>query len=413
MADSYVTSGATMKCSCGDKTAKLTVYLDRTVFLTEKPMANISDHVSMRNIFPFGKCHTTSYPPTGSATAANHGTLTPMPCIPGTISNWLQGKSDYIVKGQPALLKSSYCRCQWGGIITITDDAQVDTGDADLNRSALQSEEEMQKKQEEEELAENAKLDVNAVLDGIQTALDLAGFAPGVGAVPDLLNAAISACRGNWAEAGLSVLAAVPLVGDVAAGAKLANRGVKMAKAAQKVEKTTKVGKEVKNVAKVEDASKQTSKVSDATKQASKVESKPTNLSEYSKAKKERLIDESPNVKRFPKQQATADTPASSVEKGKSGEVIHMDHYEVKQVKVGNGKTEDILEKKTDTIVDSIGGVSGGGPTRGYGYTGPQASGGKVTKVEAVNSVFDATSKRKKSQGEIVDIFKNNKGGKR
>lgn len=134
MADSYVTSGATMKCSCGDKTAKLTVYPDRTVFLTEKPMANISDHVSMYNIAPFGKCRTTSYPPTGSATAANHGTLTPMPCVPGTISEWLQGKGDYIIKGKPALLKSSYCKCQWGGIITLTNDGQTDTGDADLSR---------------------------------------------------------------------------------------------------------------------------------------------------------------------------------------------------------------------------------------------------------------------------------------
>ena len=249
MADSYVTSGATIKCSCGDKTAKLTVYPDRTVFLTEKPMANISDHVSMYNIAPFGKCHTTSFPPTGSATAANHGTLTPMPCMPGTISDWLQGKDDYIIKGKPALLKSSYCKCQWGGIITITNDGQTDTGDVDLNRFALKSEEEILKKQEEEELAENAKLDVNSVLDGIQTALDLAGFAPGVGAAPDLLNAAISACRGNWAEAGLSVLAAVPLVGDVAAGVKLAKRGVKMAKSvnlAKKVYDTEKLSKMAK-----------------------------------------------------------------------------------------------------------------------------------------------------------------------
>lgn len=352
MADSYVTSGATMKCSCGNKTARLTVYPDRTVFLTGKPMANISDHVSMYNIAPFGKCRTTSYPPTGAATAANHGTLTPMPCVPGTISEWLQGKSDYIIKGKPALLKSSYCRCQWGGIITITDDGQTDTGDADLNRVALQSEEEMLGKQEEEELAENAKLDVNAVLDGIQTALDLAGFAPGLGAVPDLLNAAISACRGNWAEAGLSVLAAVPLVGDVAAGAKLANRGVKMAKAAQKVDKTAEVGKDLQKVAKVEDASKQATKAGDATKQVSKAESKPADLTEYQKAKQDRLIDESPNVKRFPKQKATTETPAAPIEKGQSGELIHMDHYEVRQVKVGNGKTENVLEKKTDTIVD-------------------------------------------------------------
>lgn len=243
MADSYVTSGATIKCSCGDKTAKLTVYPDRTVFLTEKPMANISDHVSMYNIAPFGKCHTTSFPPTGSATAANHGTLTPMPCMPGTISDWLQGKDDYIIKGKPALLKSSYCKCQWGGIITITNDGQTDTGDVDLNRFALKSEEEILKKQEEEELAENAKLDVNSVLDGIQTALDLAGFAPGVGAAPDLLNAAISACRGNWAEAGLSVLAAVPLIGDTAAGVNAnrekAENAADVAKTVNKTENAT------------------------------------------------------------------------------------------------------------------------------------------------------------------------------
>lgn len=193
MADSYITSGATIKCSCGDKTTKLTVYPDRTVFLTEKPMANISDHVSMYNIAPFGKCHITSFPPTGSATAANHGCLTPMPCVPGTISEWLQGKGDYIIKGRPALLKSSYCKCQWGGIITITDDGQTDTGDADLNRVALQSEEEMLKKQEEKKLAEKA-------------ALDSADFAPGV---------------------------------RTAAEVKLSNRAIKMQGTAQKKEKIT------------------------------------------------------------------------------------------------------------------------------------------------------------------------------
>lgn len=137
MADSYVTSEATIKCSCGDKTAKLTVYSDRTVFLTEKPMANISDHVSMYNIAPFGKCRTTSFPATGAATAANQGALTPMPCVPGTISDWINGKEDFMIKGKPALLKSSYCKCQWGGVITIADDGQKNTGDADLSRVPL------------------------------------------------------------------------------------------------------------------------------------------------------------------------------------------------------------------------------------------------------------------------------------
>ena len=82
MSDSYVTSNAVLKCSFGSKTSNLTVLPDRTVNLTDKPDANISDHVSMKNIAPFGKCRTVCFPPTGAATAANHGRLTPMPCVP-------------------------------------------------------------------------------------------------------------------------------------------------------------------------------------------------------------------------------------------------------------------------------------------------------------------------------------------
>ena len=234
MADSYVTSKATLKCSFGDKTSKLTVYPDRTVELTTKPTANISDHISMYNIAPFGKCHTTCYPPTGSATAANHGHLTPMPCVPGTDTNWINGKDDYIIKGNPALLKSSYCRCKWGGVITITDDGQIDTGSADLSKERVKSEEEMKAETEEK-----TKLNPESVLDGIQLALDAAGLAPGVGAIPDLLNASISALRGDWGAAGLSVLAAVPVIGDAATAAKFAQKGMKTAKAAKKAEMAT------------------------------------------------------------------------------------------------------------------------------------------------------------------------------
>lgn len=240
MSDSYVTSKATLKCSFGDKTSKLTVYPDRTVELTTKPTANISDHISMYNIAPFGKCHTTCYPPTGSATAANHGHLTPMPCVPGTDTDWINGKDDYIIKGNPALLKSSYCRCKWGGVITITDDGQIDTGSADLSKESAKSEEEMKAETEEK-----TKINPESVLDGIQLALDAAGLAPGVGAIPDLLNASISALRGDWGAAGLSVLAAVPVIGDAATAAKFAQKGVKAAKAAKKTEmatKTTNIG---------------------------------------------------------------------------------------------------------------------------------------------------------------------------
>ena len=231
MSDSYVTSKATLKCSFGDKTSKLTVYPDRTVELTTKPTANISDHISMYNIAPFGKCHTTCYPPTGSATAANHGHLTPMPCVPGTDTDWINGKDDYIIKGNPALLKSSYCRCKWGGVITITDDGQIDTGSADLSKENAKSEEEMKAETEEKQ-----KIEPESVLDGIQLALDAAGLVPGVGAIPDLLNASISALRGDWGAAGLSVLAAVPVIGDAATAAKFAQKGVRAAKAAKKTE---------------------------------------------------------------------------------------------------------------------------------------------------------------------------------
>lgn len=134
MADSYVCSGATMKCTMGTKTAKLTVLPIRTVFLTGKPMANISDHLTMVNLAPFGRCRSLGFPATASATAAHHGHLTPMPCMHNTPFPWLNGKNDYIVKGDPALLKSSTCQCMWGGTISLITDGQTPTGPADLSK---------------------------------------------------------------------------------------------------------------------------------------------------------------------------------------------------------------------------------------------------------------------------------------
>lgn len=139
---------------------------------------------------------------------------------------WMGGKNDYIIKGNPALLKSSTCQCMWGGTISITDDGQHGEGTQWVSKS--------QKNDFDKDVENIERIDVNAVLDGIQIALDVAGFIPGLGAIPDLTNAALSAIRGNWAEAGLSVLAAVPIVGDAAACAKLASRGVKIAKSMDK-----------------------------------------------------------------------------------------------------------------------------------------------------------------------------------
>lgn len=319
MSDSYVTSKATMKCSCGDRQAKLTVYPDRTVFLTEKPMANISDHISLYNIAPFGRCHTTRYPATGAATAANHGRLTPMPCIPGTVTEWINGKNDYIIKGKPALLKSSYCRCKWGGVITITDDGQVDTGEADLSREQVTTEEEMKAATEAKQ-----QLDPEAVLDGIQLALDVAGLAPGVGAIPDLLNASISALRGDWGAAGLSVLAAVPVIGDAATAAKFAKKGVKVAKAAKKV----------KAVGKVADTPKEN----------------VFSISEFKTTKTKRAIENSENVYPFHSKNASNTELSTNKVGQKQDNVVRMDKYERKVEKQINGPDKITTIKKTDVV---------------------------------------------------------------
>jgi RHS repeat-associated protein len=64
-------------------------------------------------------------------------------------------------------------------------------------------------------------------LDTFQTGLDYAGFAPGVGAAPDLLNATIYAARGQWGNAALSAVAAVPGWGDAIKGGAMAGRATR------------------------------------------------------------------------------------------------------------------------------------------------------------------------------------------
>lgn len=78
-------------------------------------------------------------------------------------------------------------------------------------------------------MQEQEELSPERILDGIQFALDVAGFVPGLGAILDLFKAAIYAARGDKLNAGLSLLAVVPAIGDAAA-AKIASKGVKAAK---------------------------------------------------------------------------------------------------------------------------------------------------------------------------------------
>ena len=128
-----------MKCTMGTTPARLTVLPIRTVFLTGQPMANISDHLTMVNLAPFGLCRSLGFPATASATAAALGTLTPMPCMHNTPIPWIGGKMDYLVKGAPALLKSSKCQCLWGGTISIIDDGQHGDGTQWVQKKTIEN----------------------------------------------------------------------------------------------------------------------------------------------------------------------------------------------------------------------------------------------------------------------------------
>ncbi|MGM0501836.1 MAG: hypothetical protein ACQERJ_04855 [Bacillota bacterium] len=94
----------------------------------------------------------------------------------------------------------------------------------------------------------------STVVDSIQLGLDIAGMIPAVGAVADLANAGIAAARGNYAEAGLSLVAAVPGIGQLSAAGKLGTKAGKVskygAKAAKAIAKTDKAADVAKLAAK-------------------------------------------------------------------------------------------------------------------------------------------------------------------
>lgn len=121
----YVCSTARMKCTMGSAPSMLTVLPTRTIMLAGKPQANISDHKSIVNIAPFGLCKSLANPTVAAATAANLGRLQPMPCIPNTVTPWMPGKPDVLLKGQPALLNTCKLQCLWAGTISLTTNGQM------------------------------------------------------------------------------------------------------------------------------------------------------------------------------------------------------------------------------------------------------------------------------------------------
>ncbi len=119
----YTCSGAVLRCTHGTSDATL-VTTPKSVSLCGQQQGNVADHVPMANIRPFGRCRSLAYPPTAGATAAHHGHLTPMPCVPGTPTEWSIVDADSIVCGRPALLHTARLKCIYGGTITIVNPGQ-------------------------------------------------------------------------------------------------------------------------------------------------------------------------------------------------------------------------------------------------------------------------------------------------
>lgn len=109
MADEYVVDGAQLECTMGVAPGTLAVLPQHRVQLKGKGRANILDCKAFVNISSFGACTVTS---------------PPKPCTPACVK-WLGGKADFLVDGEPALLKSCKVVCSaGGGMISITDSGQ-------------------------------------------------------------------------------------------------------------------------------------------------------------------------------------------------------------------------------------------------------------------------------------------------
>lgn len=102
----------------------LVVLPERRILLDGQPQANIMDHKSMTNIPSFGLCTSLANPVVAAATAAHHGCLTPMPCVPNTTSPWQKGHEKLLLKNFPALCMDDKLSCTWAGTISITDCGQ-------------------------------------------------------------------------------------------------------------------------------------------------------------------------------------------------------------------------------------------------------------------------------------------------
>ena len=122
-----VCMGAMMTCSFGVAPSSLIVLPQNRVMTNNMPAANIMDNKPIVNIPPFGMCSSLANPQVAAATTAALGVLTPMPCIPVTVTPWAPGSPTVMLANMPTLNNTCTLNCTWGGVITISQPGQMQT----------------------------------------------------------------------------------------------------------------------------------------------------------------------------------------------------------------------------------------------------------------------------------------------
>ncbi|KAA3623774.1 MAG: DUF4280 domain-containing protein [Flavobacterium sp.] len=120
-----VCMGASMTCSFGVAPSSLIVLPQNRVMTSNMPAANIMDNKPLVNIPSFGMCSSMANPQVAAATNAAMGALTPMPCVPATVTPWAPGSPTVLLGGVPTLSSSCSLNCMWGGVIRLDTAGQV------------------------------------------------------------------------------------------------------------------------------------------------------------------------------------------------------------------------------------------------------------------------------------------------
>lgn len=121
------TCNAMMQCSMGMAPANLLVLPINFDITVSMPAATMMDHLPFLNVLPFGMCSSLMNPMVLVATIAAFGVLTPMPCLPLTLSPWVPGSPTCQVSNKPSLNHSSVLNCLWQGVIQIGYPGEVTT----------------------------------------------------------------------------------------------------------------------------------------------------------------------------------------------------------------------------------------------------------------------------------------------